>query len=381
VIQSEAVLDIVAALLERMPPQMQLVLVSRTDPPLPLARLRVRNQLVDIRAEHLRFTVDEIAVFLNEIMKLRLSAHDIAAMEARTEGWIASLQLAALSMQASKDIHAFIAAFAGSHYYIMDYLIEEVLNAQPEKIRSFLLQTSILGRMCASLCNAVVDLNAKEGLDGQELLETLEKMNLFVTPLDDERRWYRYHHLFADVLNRRVEHLFADQLPQLHSRAAHWYEQNGFVPEAIHHALAGGDVDFAIRLIEQNGCLLLIRGELSTLPNWIKAVEPYAQARPWMYIFKAWLSALTGYPEQVEGIMRTAEDLIASQEPSVEARIMQGAIATCRAYTTNLRGETILAARFARQALDCLPDVNLLSCSLRAVAISLLGDASSWRIF
>jgi LuxR family maltose regulon positive regulatory protein len=377
VIHSQAVLDMVTFLLERMPPQMHLVLISRTDPPLPLSRLRVRNQLLDIRAEQLRFSLDEIAVFLNEIMKLRLSDSDLAMLEARTEGWIASLQLAALSMQGSKDIRSFITAFAGSHHYIVDYLVEEVLNSQAERIRSFLLQTSILGRLCAQLCNAVVDVEQREGADGQELLEALEKMNLFLIPLDDERQWYRYHHLFAEVLRRRVEHLFPDQLSRLHSRASHWYEQNGFIPEAIHHALAGGDTDFAIQLIEQNGCLLLIRGELSTLPAWIEAVEPHARAHPWMYIFKAWLSALTGYPERVEDMLRVAENLISSREPSEKTRIMQGAIATARAYRTNLQGETSLAARFARQALADLPETDLVSRSLRTVATSLLGDASS----
>lgn len=372
VIHSQAVLDMVTFLLERMPPQMHLGLLSRTDPPFPLARLRARNQLVEIRAEQLRFTLDEIAVFLDETMRLKLSAGDLAAIEARTEGWIAGLQLAALSMQGNQDIHAFITAFAGSHHYIMDYLVEEVLNSQTERIRSFLLQTSILDRMCAQLCNAVVDV-----VDGQELLEALERMNLFLIPLDGERHWYRYHHLFAEVLNRRVEYLFPDQLPRLHSRASQWYAQNGFVPEAIHHALAGGDADFAIQLIEQNGCLLLIRGELSTLPNWIKAVEPHAMTRPWMYIFKAWLAALTGYPEQVEEMLRTAESLISSQEPSEELMIMQGAIATARAYQANMQGETSLAARFARQALEYLPNIDLVSRSLRTVATALLGDASS----
>jgi LuxR family maltose regulon positive regulatory protein len=165
-IDSQVVLDIITFLVERMPPQMHLVLLSRTDPPFPLARLRARNQLVEIRAEQLRFTLDEIAVFLNEIMRLELSASDLAAMEARTEGWIASLQLAALSMQGSKDAHAFVTAFAGSHHYIMDYLVEEVLNSQTERIRLFLLQTSILDRMCAPLCNALVDIKEREGVDG-----------------------------------------------------------------------------------------------------------------------------------------------------------------------------------------------------------------------
>ncbi|HEX6035745.1 MAG TPA: LuxR C-terminal-related transcriptional regulator, partial [Anaerolineales bacterium] len=191
--------------------------------------------------------------------------------------------------------------------------------------------------------------------------------------------WYRYHHLFADVLNRYLEKEFPGQLRDLHCRASRWYAQNDFIPESIHHALEAGDQDFAIQLIEQNGCLLLIRGELSTLPNWIKAVEPYAQTRPWIFIFKAWLFALTGSPEQVEEMLQIAERLISpsESEPSTETRVMQGAIATARAYRSNLRGETSLAASFARQALEDLPDVDLVSRSLRTVATSLLGDASA----
>jgi LuxR family maltose regulon positive regulatory protein len=376
-IHSQPIFEMLAFLLEHTPPQMHLALLSRTDPPLPLSRLRVRDQIVDIRADQLRFTLDEIAIFLNEVMGLKLSTEDVAAMDARTEGWIASLQLAALSMQSSRDIHGFITAFAGSHRYIMDYLVEEVLNVQPERVRSFLLQTSILDRMCGSLCNAIVEADEAKQVDGQATLETLEQMNLFVIPLDNERHWYRYHHLFADVLNRHLEKQFPYQLPDLHRRASQWYEQNGFIPEAIRHSLTAGDHDRAIRLIEQNGCLLLIRGELSTLPNWIKAVEPHARTRPWMYIFKAWLFALTGFPERVEEMLRTAEQLIASLEPGTEVEMMQGTIATGRAYRTNLEGETSLAASFARQALEYLPDNDLVSRSLRTVATSLLGDASS----
>ena len=229
VIQAGSILEMFTFLLEHIPPQMHLVLLSRTDPPLPLFRLRARNQILDIRADQLRFTLDEITLFLNEVMGLRLSAADIAALEARTEGWIAGLQLAALSMQGSKDIHGFVSAFTGSHRYIMDYLVEEVLNVQPERMRSFLLQTSILGRMCGSLCNAVVEAEDREGVDGQEMLEALEQMNLFIIPLDDERRWYRYHHLFADMLTRHLEHLYPQRLPELHQRASQWYEQNGFI--------------------------------------------------------------------------------------------------------------------------------------------------------
>ena len=376
-IHSQPILEMLTFLFEHIPPQMRIALLSRTDPPLPLSRLRVHNQLADIRADQLRFTLDEIAIFLNEVMGLKLSADDIAALEARTEGWIAGLQLAALSMQGRKDIHGFVQAFAGSHRYIMDYLVEEALNVQPERVRLFLLQTSILDRMCGSLCNAVVEVDQAERGDGQATLELLEQMNLFVIPLDEERHWYRYHHLFADVLNRHLEKQFPHQLYELHRRASLWYEQYGFVPEAIQHSLTAGDYDRAIQLIEQNGPLLLIRGELSALPNWIKAVEPYAQTRPWMCIFKAWLFALTGFPEQVEEMLQTAEKLISSLEPAIEVKMMQGTIATARAYRANMQGETSHAAKFARQALDYLPDVDLVSRSLRTVATSLLGDASS----
>ena len=184
---------------------MHLVLLSRTDPPFPLSRLRVRNQLIDIRADQLRFTREEIAVFLNEIMRLRISTEDLGAIEVRTEGWIAGLQLAALSMQNCQDIHGFISAFTGSHYYVMDYLIEEVLKLQPPNISTFLLQSSILKRLCGPLCEAVIGVDPTSPVDGQTTLETLEQMNLFLIPLDDERHWYRYHHLFSDVLNKRLE--------------------------------------------------------------------------------------------------------------------------------------------------------------------------------
>jgi len=376
-IQAQPILDMLFFFIEHMPPSLHLVLLSRTDPPLPLSRLRSRGQMVEIRAGQLRFTLDEITIFLNEAMELKLSADDITIMEARTEGWIAGLQLAALSLQSAKDTHAFVTAFAGSHHYIMDYLVEEVLNIQSERVRSFLLQTSILSRLCGSLCNAVVKLENGCGIDGQETLEALEQTNLFVTPLDDERHWYRYHHLFADMLSRRLEHQLPDQLPELHRRASQWYEQNGFIPEAIHHSLTAGDQNRAIQLIEQNGCLLLISGEISTLQNWIKAVEPHTRTRPWMYIFKAWLFALTGFPGRVEEMLQTAEKLISSPKPRMEVKIMQGTIASARAYRANLQGETSLAASFARQALEYLPDIGLVSRSLRTVATSLLGDANS----
>ncbi len=377
VINAEAVLKVVAFLMEHLPHQMHLILITRIDPPLPLSRLRAGNQLVDIRADQLRFTHDEITAFLNDTMGLKLSAGDLSAIEARTEGWIAGLQLAALSMQSSKDIHGFVSAFTGSHHYIMDYLVEEVLRLQPKKIGDFLMQTSILDQICGPLCESVINADPEGPIDGQATLESLEKMNLFVIPLDDERRWYRYHHLFAEVLRKRLEQHYPDSLSRLHQRASVWFEQNGLIPEAIGHSLTAGDYDRAIQLIEQNGGLLIISGEVNTLANWIKAVEAQARTRPWIQILKGWVYTITGFPERVEEVLQTAERMIASQETPTGFNVMRGAIATARAYSTYQVGESAQAASFARQALEYLTDTDLTSGILRTIAAALLGDASA----
>ena len=375
-IQTGSILEMLTLLLEHMPPQMHLALLSRADPPLLLSRLRARHQLLEIRAAQLRFTPDEIANFLNELMALKLSADDIAALEVRTEGWIAGIQLAALSMQGVEDVHSFVSAFTGSHAYIMDYLAEEVLKLQPERMRSFLLQTSILDRLCGSLCEAVVEVDGKQHIDGQAMLEGLEEMNLFVVPLDSERRWYRYHHLFADVLNRRLEHLFPNRIPELHRRASRWYEEHGFIPEATQHSLLVGDQARAAHLIVQNGCDLILRGEVVTLLKWLEAVEPYAQSHPWLAIQKAWALSLTGHLDRVEPILQAAEHMIVPLKQTVEVRIMLGTVAAARAHTANMRGEADLAADFARQALDYLPDSDPFPRGLRSVSTAILGDAS-----
>ena len=375
-IQTETVLKILAFLLDHLPPQMHLALITRIDPPLPLARLRARNRLTEIRADQLRFTRDEIAAFLNDVMELMLSADDLSAIEKRTEGWIAGLQLAALSMQSSKDIHGFVSAFTGSHHYVMDYLVEEVLKSQPEKLGSFLLQTSILDKMCGPLCESVLDARPEEPVDGRAMLESLERMNLFVIPLDDERRWYRYHHLFADVLRKRLEQHYPDALPRLHARASQWFEQHGLLPEAIRHSLTGGDQERAIQLIEQNAPVLIMSGELNALSNWIKAVETRFQTHPWFHIIKAWLSILTGRLERAEEEFQVAEKLMSSLEAGTEIKLMQGAIATGRSYRSFMEGDTNRTAAFAREAVNYLPDVNLISRSIRGIATALLGEAS-----
>lgn len=376
VLHSEAILKMLSYLLEHMPPQMHLVTLTRTDPPLPLARLRVRGQLLDIRADQLRFTQDEAAAFLNDVMRLTLSANDISAMETRTEGWIAGLQLAALSMQGSKDIHGFVSAFTGSHRYVMDYLAEEVLKLQPKKVSNFLLQTSILDRLCGSLCEAVIDVDTAETVDGQAMLESLEGMNLFVIPLDQERHWYRYHHLFADVLRKRLEHQHPQLLPELHRGTSQWYEQNGFIAESIQHAIMTGDQDRTAQLIEQNGCFLLMSGEVATLLNWADAIEFQSENHPWLAIQRAWALALIGDLERVEPTLQAPEKLLAPLEHTVDVRTMLGTIAAARAHCANSRGDTHSAAEYARQALELLPDCSSISKSIRSVLISILGDAS-----
>src|SRR6266568_1859221 len=232
-------------LVEHLPPQMHLVIATREDPQLSLARLRARSHLTELRAADLRFTASEAAAFLNQVMGLSLSAADIAALEDRTEGWIAGLQLAALSMQGHQDVPGLIRAFTGDHRYIVDYLVEEVLQRQPAPVRSFLLQTAILDRLHGPLCDAVTG-----QAEGNARLEALERGNFFVVPLDDKRHWYRYHHLFAEVLSAHLMAEQPDQISTLHRRASEWYEQNGSVADAIRHALAAQDFARTADLVE-----------------------------------------------------------------------------------------------------------------------------------
>jgi LuxR family transcriptional regulator, maltose regulon positive regulatory protein len=380
VLHAPLILDMLGYLLEHLPPAMHLVLLSRTDPPLPLSRLRARGQLMEIRAEQLRFSTLEIAQFYDEVMGLKLSASDVLAIETRTEGWIAGLQLAGLAMQnpltspGAKDAHSFITAFTGNNAYIIDYLTEEVLRSQPEIIRSFLLQTAILDRMCGSLCEAVV--TTTEPIDGQAMLETIERNHLFAIQLDSERRWYRYHHLFKEVLSRRLEALSPGKISGLHCRASAWFEQHGLIHEAIQHAMQARDSDRTARLVEQHGCDLLMGGELVTLAGWLAAIEPYTHTRPWLAMQKAWVLSLSGHPERAETAIDAGEQLLATLELTGEVRTLRGSLAAARAHWANTQGKTDLAVHAARQAIDLLGDSSDFSCSLRSVATSLLGDAS-----
>lgn len=259
-IETQAIHHGIGFLLSHLPLQMHLMIASRAAPPLSLARLRSRGKLTELRLSDLRFTPDEAAAFLTQGMGLEISAVEVSALEKRTEGWIAGLQLAALSLQGREDIPDFVAAFSGDDRYIVDYLMEEVLQRQPDRVRHFLLQTAILERLSGSLCDVVTDQN-----DGQEMLETLERGNLFIIPLDNKRQWYRYHHLFADVLLAHARTEWTERLLRLHGQASEWYDQNGLFSDAIRHALAAQDFERAAGRIEQVWLIMRNRQHKATM--------------------------------------------------------------------------------------------------------------------
>jgi LuxR family maltose regulon positive regulatory protein len=327
VLEGSSIHEAVSFLIEHLPPTLHLVIATREDPPLPLARLRAHRQVAELRAEQLRFTAGEAAVFLTEVMGLALSPADVAALEARTEGWIVGLQLAALAIQDLDDHAGFIAAFTGSNRFVVDYLADEVLSRQPDHIQTFLLRTSILERMCGSLCDAVLDLTNDQGDNhlsmvdsySQLLLEQLERANLFVTPLDSERRWYRYHHLFAEVLHERLRRGAAPAaVATLHSRASAWYAQQGAVPEAIQHALAAEAPDVAAQLIEVHAQSLIARGELLSLAGWLRRLpDTTLRTRPRLLLLLAWLLPHTGALADAARYYAEAELLLADNPDPV----------------------------------------------------------------
>src|SRR5579859_3991437 len=318
-IESQPIHAALTFLLDHLPRQLHLVMTSRADPALPLARLRARGELTDLRAGDLRFTPDEAATFLNQVMSLGLSAENVAALETRTEGWIAGLQMAALSMRGRADIAGFVQAFAGSHRYIIDYLVEEVLQRQPESIRGFLLQTSILDRLCGPLCDAVTG-----QADGSGRLQALERANLFLVPLDDQRQWYRYHHLFADVLRARLREAQPGQVPALHQRASEWYERNELPVEAVQHALAAEDFERAASLVELAWPALSRRRQDVTLRAWLKALPDEAiRRRPVLSAYYASALLMGGELEAAELRLRDAErwlEAVGKRQKAVSSR-------------------------------------------------------------
>jgi LuxR family maltose regulon positive regulatory protein len=379
VIVDRTVNDGLAFLLDNLPPQMHLILSSRADPPWPLAGMRARREMTELRVDDLRFTAEEAASFLNEVMKLDLSREDVAALEERTEGWIVGLQMAALSMRGRKDVSGFIKAFSGSHRFILDYLVEEVLDRQPCDVQEFLLKTSILERMTAPLCQAVTGTE-----DSQMILNRLDQANLFVVPLDDERRWYRYHHLFADLLRSRLEQAQPEQVRELHRRAGEWYESEAQIVEAVGHALAAGDVDWIEHLVAGNALSMIYHGELATVARWLGNLPgEVMRSRPWLCVADAWALAYAGQLDRIEPLLQDAENALAgvkgqAQGPMLsiaEAQQIAGHIAAIRATAAALRGDWSHAARLGREALDGLPDTDtavrgwtgmVLGCMLRS---------------
>jgi LuxR family maltose regulon positive regulatory protein len=353
--------DSLAFLMSHLPPQLHLVISSRSDPPLPLARLRAGNQLTELRAADLRFTPEEAAAFLQEVWKLDLSPEAVAALETRTEGWAAGLQLAALSLQRRPDSGGFLDAFTGTHRYVLDYLSEEVLERQPDRVRRFLLETSILERLSGPLCDAVTG-----GTDGQAMLEELERANLFLVPLDEERRWWRFHHLFADLLRARLGQLQPDLPPELHRRAAGWCEQHGLIDQAIRHALTAGDTPWATRLVEQHLGETLRRGESVTLQRWLSLLPDEAvRSRPTLCLAESLMELHLGYLESVERLLEHAERAVDPQAERQELKVptdggmvaqVPAAIALLRAELASARGDPERTADFARSALAQLAE-------------------------
>jgi len=363
---------------------LHLVIATRRDPPWPMARLRAKGELLEIRTQDLRFTQDESAQFLTQAIGFELSPENISALDERTEGWIAGLQMAALSIKERQDLSRFVASFTGSHRFILDYLVEEVIDRQPPDIQEFLLKTSILERMSAPLCEVVVHAERKEtlpaadtlreaaGPDYQAILTYLEQRNLFLTPLDDKRRWYRYHHLFADLLRNRLKKIYPGEVRDLHRRASAWYEDNNWVTEAVKHALEAEDTARVARLVEQNAFSMLDRGEMSTLLGWLEMIPvDIRRARPWMGLAHAWVLVYDGQLEGTEEELQRVEKAL-TVLGSVEQERAAGHISAIRAYAAWIRGDGEKAEYFARQALTQLPEEEL---TVRALTGTTLAGA------
>lgn len=388
VIEAREIHDAMAFMLEHLPPQFHLVIAARADPALPLPRLRGRGELVEIRASDLRFTPDEAATYLNEVMGLVLQAEDVAALEGRTEGWIAALQLAALSLRGRDDAAGFIAGFAGDDRYIVDYLVEEVLQRQPQNVRSFLLSTSILSRLSGSLCDAVT---GQDG--GKAMLEALDRRNLFLIQLDDRRQWYRYQHLFGDVLRARLDDEQPGRVHELHARASDWYERNGDRSEAIRHAFAGEDFKRAADLIELAIPATRRSRQEATLRRWIEALPgELIRVRPVLSVGYAGTLLLAGEFDEVEARLEDAErwlDAPADALPGPEAssvgrvvvdddefRSIPGTIELYRAAQALARGDAPGTMRHAKRALELSPEED----HLRRASASGLWGLASWTI-
>ena len=383
-IEMPAVHQALIFLLDHLPPNLHVVVASRVDPPLPVARLRSRGHLAELRTTDLRFTPAEAAAFLNGVARLDLAAEDIAALEAKTEGWIAGLHLAALALQERSDRAGFVAMFTGRHRYVLDYLVDEVLHRQSESLQTFLLQTSILDQLSGSLCDVVT-----ESTESDAMLEQLERSNLFLVPLDEERSWYRYHHLFGEVLQSRLQQMHPSRVAELHARAARWYERHGLVADAIHHALAAADFVYAVQLIEQAAETLMKQNEIVILLNWLRALPAdLLRTLPRLSLFHAWALTSINQLDAAEVSLRDAERVLreAVSQPLTSAgseavesgagiQRLLGEIAAVRASIASLRGDVPRTIECASLALEGLPDENVLMRGMTALS---LGRAYLW---
>ena len=378
VIRAQPIHDALTFLLKYLPPQAHLVISSRIDPPIPLAHLRAQNQLIEVRAADLRFIPEEVTAFLNDVMSLGLSDEDITALESRTEGWIAGLQLAAISMQGRKDIPNFITAFSGSSRHILEYLTEEVLGRQEASTQSFLLKTAILNRFTASLCNAVTGRD-----DSQEILAQLEANNMFLVALDDERRWYRYHHLFGDLLRNRLMQSRQEDMTELHLRASQWFEQEGLISEAIYHALAAENFERAANLVESVALTMLMQSYCPPVLSWLeKLPSALLMNRPWLCLAGAIANQVAGHPDAVEPLLQCAESVISrfEQERPTESFLdharIRGYVITVRIIMSLIEGDIQRVIELCHEAFKYLPEDDLIA---RVVVVGSLG-ISYWVI-
>jgi LuxR family maltose regulon positive regulatory protein len=377
-INSQPVHTAVTFLLEHCPKRFHLVVVTRSDPPLPLTRLRARAQAVELRASDLAFSETEAAQFLRDVMGLNLEPAEVALLEERTEGWIAGLQMAALSMRDREDIYGFIAGFSGTNRYILDYLLEEVLANQPPQIQHFLLYTSILERLTASLCDAVLANNGISNQAGSDrssllkplfasgstsILEHLEQANLFLVPLDDERAWYRYHHLFADLLRAQLQRsLGKEAVAKLHIHASEWLAQHGLIQEAINHASLASDDERVERLIIQHYVDMVNRGEMSEMRYWMsKLSKELIYRRPWLCIYEAYSHSWYGELDEADQMLAIAEQQISSGGSPSDDQGMQGLLLYVKCRVTAMRGDIPQAIKFCLLARDCIPASDLAS--------------------
>ncbi|MEO8608621.1 MAG: LuxR C-terminal-related transcriptional regulator [Chloroflexota bacterium] len=362
VIENRVIHTALTFLLDHLPPQVHILLLTRTDPPLQLAGLRAKHDLLELRAAELRFSAEETEHFLNQSMKLALSIESIRALETRTEGWIAGLQLAALALESLGDnTDSFVENFTGSHRFVLDYLMEEVLSHQDEPTRRFLLQTAILRRLNGDLCGAVIGI-----ADGQAMLENLERHNLFLIPLDQSRGWYRYHHLFADLLAARLQAEYSIEIPDLRRRAAHWHDQHGFPEEAVSYALAAGDFDYAASLICGTASGVSRRGEVGTLLDWYRQFPAdFVANQPRLCLYFGLAFALNGRWEEAETLLRYVE----SHETHPDEALML-------AYLVASYRQDVAQIEHIAQTAAANPHPAALTKMVLGLAVSLRGD---WR--